>query len=141
MIQKVFFDTNIILDIILERKPFSNDIKQLLTLVDEFNLEIHVSALSIADTAYILTKLNRKPHDVITKLLYWTTVIDLNREIIDHTVVSKFSDFEDGLQYFSAANVQGIEAIVTRDKKGFALSQIPVFTPSEFVNYLDVEKR
>ena len=110
----------------------------MLSIIDEYNLEIYVSSLSIANAAYVLSKLNRKPHEVIAKLLYWTKVIDLSREVINQTVVSKFADFEDGLQDFSATTIKGIEAIITRDKKGFAISQIPVFTPREFINHLRV---
>jgi predicted nucleic acid-binding protein len=135
MIQKIFFDTNIILDVILDRLPFSNDASEMLSVIDEYDLEIYASSLSIANTAYILDKLKQKPHAIISKLLYWVKVIDLNKEIIDQTAISKFEDFEDGLQYFSALSTKGIEAIITRDKKGFTLSKIPVFTPAELVTH------
>jgi predicted nucleic acid-binding protein len=136
MIQKIFFDTNIILDVLLERTPFSKEADDMLSVIDEYDLEIYASALSIANAAYVLDKVKGKPHIIISKLLYWVKVIDLNKEIIDQTVISKFDDFEDGLQYFSALSIKGIEAIITRDKKGFILSKIPVFTPAQFITSL-----
>ena len=133
MTQRIFLDTNILIDLVTEKIPFSDQADQLLAIIDEYNIEVYASALSIANIAFFVTKLRKKPHDIVSKLLQWIKITDLNREVIDHAVVSKFSDFEDGLQYFSAISVKGIEAIITRNKKDFILSQIPVFTPTEFV--------
>ncbi|MBY0433985.1 MAG: twitching motility protein PilT [Cyclobacteriaceae bacterium] len=51
----------------------------------------------------------------------------------ENNVSSSFRDFEDGLQYFSAVKVVGIEAIITRNIRDFKSSSIPVLTPAQFL--------
>jgi hypothetical protein len=46
---------------------------------------------------------------------------------------SKFTDFEDALQYFSAIQSNKVDVIITRNTKDFKLSKIPVFTPQEYL--------
>lgn len=133
MIQKVFLDTNVLVDLLLEREPYAHQTEQIFHLRDEYEFEIFVSALSLANIAYIMDKIKKRPHAIIGKILQLAIVVELNHEVIRETVVSKFEDFEDGLQYFSASRIEGIDAIVTRNKKDFRHSLIRVATPQEFL--------
>lgn len=134
MIQKIFLDTNVLIDLFLQREPFAGQTEEIFDLRDRYEFEIFISSLSVANIAYTLDKVKKRPHEVIGKILQLVKILDLNDEIIHETVVSKFDDFEDGLQYFSAVTVDGIDVIVTRDKKGFKPSIIPVVTPKEFLD-------
>ncbi len=135
MIQKVFLDTNILIDIIHNREPFVNEALKILTSKEEYNYELYVSSLSIANLAYLLDKLKRKPHPVIAKVLYWAKTISLTQEIIHETTMSKFEDFEDGLQYFSAISAN-VDVIITRDTKDYKHSMLPIMIPAEFLEFL-----
>jgi predicted nucleic acid-binding protein len=135
VIQKVFLDTNVIMDLILEREPFSKEAKTIFTVKDEYGFDIFISALSIANIAYSLDRSGKKPHDTISKLLYWVSIIDLSVNTIKETALSKFDDFEDGLQYFCAFSIDA-DVIITRNKKDFKHAIIPVFTPHEFLTQL-----
>lgn len=65
----------------------------------------------------------------MTELGASVNIIPLNRTIIEAALTLGFADFEDGLQYCAARSVPAIEAIVTRDPKGFAAGALPVLTP------------
>ena len=133
MIRKVFLDTNILIDWLTNRQPFVGFAEKILVLHVEYDFDLFVSALSLANAAYTLDKGNVRPHDAITKLLRWTKTIDLTRSIVEEAAQSRFNDFEDGLQYFSAKSVVNIDVIITRNKKDFKHSSILIQSPEEFV--------
>jgi hypothetical protein len=68
-----------------------------------------------------------------SQLLKWFTIVNLTREYLESATLSRFKDFEDGLQYFAAKDIKGLDFIITRDIKGFHESQIPVLQPKEFL--------
>ncbi|WP_436411390.1 hypothetical protein [Treponema vincentii] len=56
-----------------------------------------------------------------------------NKESILNALKNKtFPDFEDGLQYQCALE-ESVDCIITRNKKDFFGSKIPVYTPDEFL--------
>ena len=59
-------------------------------------------------------------------------VTTANERTVDESLVSQFADFEDALQYYSALTAKA-EAIITRNKKDFANSKIPVMTAGEYL--------
>ena len=52
---------------------------------------------------------------------------------------SGFKDFEDGVMAETALR-SGMDAVITRNKKDFANSSVPVYTPTEFMSILDSEE-
>lgn len=136
MSERIFLDTNIVLDYVFERNPFFDDASALFQLKIDEEVEFFVSALTLANLAYSAQREKKNPRQVITVLLEWIDIIPLDREVFRQTLPSAFMDFEDGLQYFSAATVKkNIDAIITRNKKDFAPAQIPVYTASEYLVY------
>ena len=135
--RKVFFDTNIMIDVIGRREQFCKPSMQIMSLADRGLIRIFVSALSYATASFILRKYN-KELDIISefsKFMKITTATLVNSSMVEQSVKSKFKDFEDAMQYFSAKH-ENIDYIITRNKKDFAVSDIPVFEPQEFVDYL-----
>lgn len=134
---KVFFDTNIMIDVIGRREQFCIPSLQIMSLADRGLIRIYVSALSYATASFILNKYN-KELDIIgefSKFMKITTATLVDSSMIEQSLKSKFKDFEDAMQYFSAKH-ENIDYIITRNKKDFAASDIPVFEPQEFVDYL-----
>lgn len=68
MIQKGFLDTNVIIDLIINREPFARQAEKIFTLKDSFNYEVLVSALTIANLAYSIDRLNKKSHNALLNL-------------------------------------------------------------------------
>jgi predicted nucleic acid-binding protein len=137
MKQSIFLDTNIVLDIVLERTEFIAEAREILLLRDDEKVEMFTSALTIANAAYIARKLGKNHVEVARQLLLWFSVINLTRDQLESSTVSRFKDFEDGLQYFAAREIKGLDYIITRDASGFKESQIPVVNPKEFLQILN----
>ena len=135
--KKVFFDTNIMIDVIGRREQFCKPSMQIMSLADRGLIRIYVSALSYATASFILGKYN-KGLDIISefsKFMKITIATLVDSSMVEQSVKAKFKDFEDAMQYFSAKH-ENVDYIITRNKKDFAVSDIPVFEPQEFVDYL-----
>jgi predicted nucleic acid-binding protein len=133
--KKLLLDTNIVIDLLAKRDPDYADAAQIFSLGDKRLLQLSVSALTIANTNYLLLKL--KPHNevksIIRKFKLLVNVLSLDDKVINLALNDKdFKDFEDGLQYFSAIeNDQDI--IITRNLKDFKNSKIPVMTAEQYL--------
>jgi predicted nucleic acid-binding protein len=134
--KKLFIDTNIVIDLLAKREPFYQESAKLFSLADKKKVELIVSALTFANTNYILSKLNdsKTARDILSKFKVLVTVADLNDKIIELSLNDKdFSDFEDGLQYYSALEYEA-DIIITRNLKDFKSSQIPVITAQTYLS-------
>lgn len=136
MYQRVFLDTNVVLDFVLDRDPFTEEAQRIFLLHQEERINIYISALTLANVAHIVKRNGKNPFLVIERLLYWIEVIDLERNHFEKNIRSQFKDFEDGLQFYAASEVSGVDVIVTRDKADFKASDIPVRSPKEFLKQL-----
>ena len=132
---KLFWDTNVMLDFLGERKPFYISAAKIATLADKRELRIIVSALSYATISYFLTKYEglKRTKDKLRKFKVISEICELDELIIEKGLNSNFLDFEDSLQYFSALRTE-CDIIITRNGKDFKKSQLPVMTPDEFLN-------
>lgn len=133
--EKVLVETNIVIDLLAKREPFYIDAQNLFTLADKKEVELQISALTFANAFYSISK-HHKSVDARKFLLQFkvlVTVLSLEDKLIDLALASDFEDFEDGLQYAIAMNNQS-EIIITRNKKDFKNSKIPVMTAGEYYN-------
>ena len=139
---KVFFDTNIMIDVIGRREKFCLPSLQIMSLADRGLVSVYVSALSYATASFILG-MDNKEVDILrefSKFMKITTTTPVDYSTIEKSIESKFKDFEDAMQYFSAKH-EDIDYIITRNKKDYSASDIPVFEPQEFIDYLLKNKR
>jgi len=137
MKQRLFLDTNVILDLLGEREPFYDAVAKILTLADRDKIDLVVSALSYSTVFYVLSKFEEK-RAVKMKLGKFKVIADtsdLTDKIIEKGLTSNFTDFEDALQYHSAL-AEECNIIITRNAKDFKKSELPVFTPLEFLKSL-----
>jgi predicted nucleic acid-binding protein len=133
--KSVLIDTDVLLDFYLDRKPFSDDSLQLLLKCEQKQFRAFITPVIVANTYYILRR-QATHHYVIERLqilLNTITVLSMDQKQVLAALESKFTDFEDALQYFSAVNSNKIDAIITRNIKDFKKSALPVFTPNEFL--------
>ena len=137
--KRIFVDTNIILDLLSKREPFYQESADLFSLADKKIIEIYISALSIANTSYILTRLTNFEGAklILRKLRLIVNILALDDKVIGLALNdNSFADFEDGLQYFTAIE-NNIDTIITRNLKGFKPAKIPVLTAKQFIEILD----
>lgn len=135
MKRKVFVDTDIIYDLLGKRDPFYLAAAQLFTLADEGKVQIFISALSLANLHYLISKKRsaEEATEILRKFKVLVHVAPLNDKIIDLVLNSEFSDFEDALQYYSALQNE-IEVLLTRNLKDYRKAQITVLTAQDFIN-------
>lgn len=134
----IFIDTNVIIDFLADRQPFSDYAAIIFQLAKDGKIGVHVSAISFNNTYYILRKVTS--HKIALKLLSeieeYVGVQETNRTIITKAMKSDFKDFEDAIQYFSAVQIGNIDIITTRDLKDFKKSELPVLSPETTVKLL-----
>ena len=128
---KVFVDTNVFLDSYLERDD--GVAKSLFDFLENSNIEIVLNDISIINIAYIIRKKFSKDEikekiDLMTTQYY---IVCASERIISDANNSNFKDFEDGVQYFCAKEIEA-DLIITNNKKDFTFSEIEVLSPIEF---------
>ena len=134
--KRIFVDTNIIVDLIADRKPFSKFAIDLFNRAEKKKIKLFTSSHSIATTHYLLKKYidEKNLRSILYDLTDYITIIQIDSEMIQKGLRSKHKDFEDALQINCAYSVEKIDCIVTRNIKDFKDSEITVLTPDELYN-------
>jgi predicted nucleic acid-binding protein len=135
----LLIDTNVLIDFLADRQPFSISAGRLFTLSLNKKIKIFISAISYNNIYYILKQnsTHKETIKILTELSAMTEVIDLTMNILTNALKSEFKDFEDAIQYYSALTNTKIDKIVTRNTKDFKRSEIAVMTPDEVLSILD----
>jgi predicted nucleic acid-binding protein len=134
MMENIFVDTNIIIDLLAKRDLFYKDAQALFTLSDKKEIQLCISSLSFANAYYSIVK-HHKDIDAkkyLAKFKVLVKVLPLEDKAIELALASDFNDFEDGLQYFIAMDNES-DIIITRNKKDFKNAKIPVMTAGEYI--------
>lgn len=133
--EKLLVDTNIVIDLLSKRDDFFQEAQELFTLADHKKVELFVSALTFANTHYLLAK-HQKLDEVRKTLIKFKVLVvvsSLNDKIVELALVSDFKDFENAIQYHTAIE-NGIDIIITKNKKDFKNSKLPIMTAKEYLN-------
>ncbi len=130
----VLIDTNVLLDIMLEREPFVKPAEQVFETAKYTTIELFMSATTVTDVYYIARK--EKGHEqtlvLIEDLLQCVEVISVDKAVILHALHAGLPDFEDAVQE-GAAKQAHISMIVTRNGSDFTQSDLDVYPPEAFV--------
>jgi predicted nucleic acid-binding protein len=131
--RSILIDSDVILDFLFDRSPFNEHAGELLSLCESGTFEGYVTPVIISNLYYILrrTAPHEKVINSISKLVFFMDVLLTDKEVVLSALHSDFKDFEDALQYFSAAKNGNIEVIVTRNTKDYKKSAIGVMTPEQ----------
>ena len=130
----ILFDTNVVLDVLLDRKPFSAPASVIFSLVEAGEFIGFLGATTVTTIFYLATKVvgKKQAEEEISKLLSIFAIAPVNRAVLEAAINSKFTDFEDAVLYESARHASA-QAIVTRDAVGFKYAKISVYSPEELV--------
>lgn len=132
---QVLIDTNIILDVLLNREPFVQNAVKILK-IPESKVYKFVSASAITDIYYIAYQQIRnkaKVKDLIKTALNIIHVANVSEDNILHALDSDWADFEDSVQNAVAESLE-VDGIITRNKSDYKKSNLKVFSPEEFLN-------
>ena len=129
---KILIDTNIILDVLCNRKDFVDDSLKVFKYCEAEQITGYISALSIPNIVYIMRKEldSDKIREILNALTSIFTVVDLRESDLIKASDLDFNDYEDALQSVCAARIK-VNYIVTRNIKDFKNSPIPAVKPSE----------
>ena len=133
--KRLFIDTNIVIDLLSRREPFYDESANLFSLADKRVIELNISSLTVANTSYILLRQTNsaKAKEILRKLRLIVNILPLDDKIIGLALNDdSFSDFEDGLQYFTAIE-NDQDLIITRNLKDFKASKLPVMTARQYI--------
>lgn len=138
---KVMIDTNIALDVLLDRKPFVLDSLQILALAEADKLELLLSTDSISTIFYLISKNKntRTGRQAVVTLLDYVSLVSLDGHSVIKGLAFDFTDLEDAL-IASVADAAQAKAIVTRNVKDFKNSPIPALAPREFLSFWEKRK-
>lgn len=131
---RVLLDTNVILDLFLDRAPFADVAATLWLAHEREQLTAYVAAITPINLFYIARKLRDEEtaRKAVIELLAALYVCAINQGMLSAALKLPFRDYEDAVQH-AAATVEGLDAIITRNTKDFSAATLPVFTPSEFI--------
>jgi len=134
-------DTNVILDVLLAREPFVSDSTRVLGSVETSRCRGLLCATTVTTIHYILRRTvgTRASLKRVTDLLSMFDVAPVNRSVLETAVGKNFKDFEDAVMHQAACQA-GADCVVTRNISDFKNSDLPVFTPAQFLAALDLER-
>ena len=131
----IFIDTNILFDFVFRRQGFYEDAFKVFALAGNKEHCLFVSALSFVNGVYVAKRYNISFDDikkVFKEISSFVNVVDLTGKTVKDCLDIEWKDYEDSTQYLTAASVNA-DVIVTRNKKDFSKSAIPVKLPSEII--------
>ena len=133
----VLLDTNIIVDVALDRQPHFEASQQVLLLVEQGQIEGYISASTFGDLYYIIRRSRGREWttDFIDWLVTYCQIATVNEAVIRMALTSNFRDFEDAIQYATAV-INQLDAIVTRNPQDFSVTTPRILTPNQLIQEL-----
>ena len=136
----VLIDTNVVLDVLLDRTLFVHDAAAILTIPEPVVYK-YISASAITDIYYVAYKElhdKQKVKDIIKRLLSVVRIADVSEENILFALESDWNDFEDSVQN-AVAESHNFDAIITRNSADFKNSKLNIFPPKDFLQFIRTE--
>lgn len=139
MRKKIYIDTNIMLDLLGEREGFYHDAAKLASLADQKIISVIASPISYATVNYFLSKFENSnvAREKLRKFKLVSEICTIDESIVEKSLNSNFSDFDDALHYFNAIESK-CDLIITRNPKDFKYSTLPIMSPKEFLSSLSL---
>jgi len=130
---RLFLDTNIVVDVLERREPFCHDAVRLFTMAYNKQVQLIVSPMTYSTASFLLRKHGPEGvRNLLANFRQLSRVAASNERTVDDSLASKFRDFEDAMQYYTAIKAKA-DIIITRNAKDFATSKIPVMNAAEYL--------
>jgi len=126
----VALDINVLLDVLLDRKPWSEPAAALLVLCDRQIIHGCLPASSVG-TVYFLIKREhgpRRARAIVSELLGILRVLPVDESTIAEALTANWPDFEDAV-FHASARQAGVTHIATRNVKDFRKASLQVCDP------------
>lgn len=134
---KILVDTNVVLDLLLDREPFATAAAGLFSRIQTGAATGFLCATTVTTTHYLIGKAlgAKRATGEIRKLTDLFQIAAVDQVVLEAALFSGFVDFEDGVLH-AAAKRAGVQGIVTRNQQGFRVSELPVYSPDEVLRLL-----
>lgn len=138
---KILVDTNVCLDVILNRKPYATPAIELIGRTESGDFSGVIAAHAVDTIFYILSKQlgKRKAYEGISIIREAFNVADVTQSAIDNALQLRWPDFEDAVHY-QATLQAGCDAIITRNQADFENASLPALSPYEFLEMLGMNR-
>lgn len=139
---KFLIDTNVVLDLMLDRAPFADDAALLFEQAERGNISAVLCGTTITTIHYIAAKTigARKAKQALGRLLSLCEIASVGRAVLEDALSAEFPDFEDAV-LAAAARGAGVDAIISRNAKDFRKANIPVYDAAQAVELLSRANR
>jgi predicted nucleic acid-binding protein len=129
---KVLFDTNVVLDVLLDRQPFRDPAAQLIARVERKELTGVLGATTLTTLYYLVAKASGKEaaRSAVRDVISLFEIAAVDKKILLRAVESPIEDFEDAV-LAEAGALEDVDAVVTRDPDGFEDSSLRVLSPQK----------
>lgn len=133
--KQVFLDTDVVMDFLTKREPFSVDSMKLMEYGQLNLLTITISSLSLSNIHYLITRLENRAiaREKVKGIIKLVQILSVNQKTIEKAAYSEFKDFEDAIQNYCAEE-NGINILITRNVKDYQESNLSIQTPKEFIS-------
>ena len=134
---KVLIDTNIIVDVALDRDPFFTQSEQIVRLAELKQIEGYISASTFSDLYYVIRKTKGKDWTLqfLQRMATICQIATVDQVVVSMTLTANFRDFEDAIQYSTAVMSQ-LDVIVTRNPQDFVGAALQIMTPDALIQEL-----
>lgn len=134
-------DTNVVLDVLLDRPPFSDAAAEIFAKIESSEMEGVLCATTITTIDYLLGRAlsAAAARSTLHQLLTLFEIAPVNRPVLEQALSSAVSDFEDAVLE-QAALLVATDIIVTRNLKDFKNASLPVYDPKELLSTLQAKE-
>jgi predicted nucleic acid-binding protein len=134
---RLFLDTNVVLDVLADRKPYADDAAFVLSAIERGDAEGFIAAHTATTIFYLLQRDvgQRRANRALTDVLKLLEVVPVDHDRLLHAMAMRWKDFEDAVQAACAVEAE-VDYFVTRNTSDFAKSDLDVITPAELVAIL-----
>lgn len=131
--KRYFLDTNILLDFLGDRKPFGKYALRVFDQARRKEWELWTSDNAITTTYYVMEKEvgEEVARNKLGLLLKYLEIQAVGKPELQAALIAPFPDYEDAVQHACALGIERLNGIITRNRRDFKHSQLPVFGPEE----------
>ncbi len=132
---KAFLDSDVILDLLLDRAPFVADAARIFVLGERKEVELYTSTVSFLNIYYVAARLKGKDaaRPLLRQLRRIVALLPVNESMVDEAFDRSRKDIEDYVQ-LPAAGAAGMDYLVTRNVKDYPRTGVPVVVPRVLVD-------
>jgi predicted nucleic acid-binding protein len=137
---RVLLDSDVVLDFLLERKPFIAAAGDLFDIIAQGACEGYVSGITPINVFYLMRKTKGavQARQAVSDLLIACQVCPVTHTVLEQAFALPFTDYEDAVQHASATT-SNLDAIVTRNLDDYKNATLPVYAPTDFLNHLKAQ--